>query len=373
MLVNLSKLYVALRVWRAPNIGVAMISNVRIATYRVRPWGTGAGVTVGALVAAALIGVANAPGARADTPEDVLDQAIQDLMQGTSVLDAAPTASLSAQQASLLADQEMLGTQLDPLLTQIGSAEAGLSAADQTFLADADQQFVVAAQGVLSADQGFVAADQAGNLSGSGFLPADLTVVEADLGLLYADFDVFGAGIAAAFDPDIGATSAASAPTTADTAGVLTQAAASTTSAGTADELLSQAGTDLAQANEVLDSVPTTSLDTNEVSALDAQEVLQTGPASQLLATFESAQDGLLAADQTSPLLVDADQALLTDYQGLLTADEGFLAAVQSGAPLSLASELPTIQADLGLIGGDLQVGFADLVAAFDPSLLTAF
>lgn len=175
-----------------------MISSFRTAS-GVRRWATGVSLA-GAAVAAAMIGSV----AHADTPDDVMDQAIQVLMQGTSVLDAAPTADLGAQQAEFLAHQATAAATFDPLLTQIASAEDGLSAADQTFLATADEQFVTAAQGILSADQAFVLADQAGQLSGSGFLPADLPVIEADVGLLSADFDVLGAVLLTAFDPDLG-------------------------------------------------------------------------------------------------------------------------------------------------------------------------
>lgn len=171
-----------------------MISNVRRRAI-------GVGLAGGAVVAAAMIGVS---AANADTPDDVLGQAIQDLTQGTSVLDAAPTADLGAFQAEFLAHQATAATTFDPLLTQLASLEDGLSADDQTLLATADEQFVTAAQGILSADQAFVVADQAGQLSGSGFLPADLPVLDADLGLFTADFDVLGAALVAAFDPDIG-------------------------------------------------------------------------------------------------------------------------------------------------------------------------
>ena len=63
-----------------------MISSFRTAS-GVRWWATGVGLA-GAALAAAMIGSV----AHAETPDDVMDQAIQDLMQGTSVLDAAPTA-----------------------------------------------------------------------------------------------------------------------------------------------------------------------------------------------------------------------------------------------------------------------------------------
>jgi hypothetical protein len=180
-----------------------MISNRRTAC-RVRRWATGVGLASGAVVAAAMIGSASGPVARADTPEEVLGQAGSDFTQGTSVLDTAPTADLGSQSADLLTAQESLPAQLDPILTQIGSVQEGLSAGDQTFLANADEQFVTAAQNLLLADHAFVAADQAGQLSGSGLLPADLPVIDADLGLLPADLDVLGANLLAIFDPDIG-------------------------------------------------------------------------------------------------------------------------------------------------------------------------
>jgi hypothetical protein len=72
-----------------------MISNRRTIR-RVRQWSTGVGLAGAAAAAAAMIGTG---AAHADAPDDVIDQAIQYLNQGDSVLDAAPTADLSAQQA----------------------------------------------------------------------------------------------------------------------------------------------------------------------------------------------------------------------------------------------------------------------------------
>jgi len=153
-----------------------------------------------AAAAAAMIGMGVA---HADTPDDVIDQTINDLNQGTAVLDAASVADLSARQADALAAQENFD-QLDPILTQIGTQEELLPAGDQTFLANADEQFVSAAQNVLSADQAFVAADQAGDLTGNSFNAADLTALDADLGLVSAGFNVLGDFLLVAFDPDIG-------------------------------------------------------------------------------------------------------------------------------------------------------------------------
>jgi hypothetical protein len=178
-------------------------------TRRARRWGVviGTVAAVAAMIAAAVVAAAMiAMGAAyADTPDDVIGQAVLDLNQGAAVLDAAPAADLSAEQANVLAEQATFSSRLDSVLDdELRVDQDGLSAGDQTFLANVDEQLVSASQNVLSADQAFVAADQAGDLSGSGFAPADLTLIEADLGFIPAAFDVTGASILAEFDPDIG-------------------------------------------------------------------------------------------------------------------------------------------------------------------------
>jgi hypothetical protein len=143
------------------------------------------------------------------TPGDVIGQAIADLNQGTAVLDAAPTADLSARQADTLADTENLNTELVSPLSQMATLQDGFSAADQTYLANADEQLVTAAANMLSADQAFVAADQAGELSGSSFNSTDLTLIDSALGLLSADLNVGGAEFFAIFTGGLDPSSAA--------------------------------------------------------------------------------------------------------------------------------------------------------------------
>jgi hypothetical protein len=164
----------------------------RRTTGQARLWAGGIGM---AAAAAAVIGMGTA---HADTPDDVIGQAITVINEGDALLDTAPTADLGTESAGLLSRQENLGG-LDSDLSQIASLQDQLSAGDQTLLANVDEQWVTAAQNVLSADQAFVAADQAGQLSGSGFNAADLTVIDADLGLLSADFNTLGASILALF------------------------------------------------------------------------------------------------------------------------------------------------------------------------------
>ena len=160
------------------------------------------GYDIGSAGAAA--DVATSASSATGTPDEVIGQAITDLNQGSAVLDAAPTADLSAQQADVLSEQVSVVAQEDPLITDIGASQEALSATDQTFLANADEQLVTAAQNLLSADQAFVAADQAGDLSGSGFAPVDLTAFLADGELLSATFNSLADTFLATAFPDIG-------------------------------------------------------------------------------------------------------------------------------------------------------------------------
>jgi len=163
------------------------------------------GAASGASSAAATTGEASAVA----TPGEVIGHAIADLNQGTAVLDAAPTADLSARQADVLADSANLNTELDSPLAQMATLQDGFTAADQTVLANADEQFVTAAANMLSADQAFVAADQAGDLSGNTFTSADLSLVDGALGLLSAEFNVTGAELSALFTGGLDLSSAA--------------------------------------------------------------------------------------------------------------------------------------------------------------------
>ena len=141
--------------------------------------------------------------AHADTPDDVIGQAMIELNHGAALLGAAPTIDLSAKQAEILLSQATLDTQLSSTLNLLESGQDGLSANDQTFLAGVDEQLVSAAQNILSADQAFVVADQAGDLSGSSLGSADLALLGADLSFLSAGFDVTGASLLAMLDPNI--------------------------------------------------------------------------------------------------------------------------------------------------------------------------
>jgi len=138
---------------------------------------------------------------------------------------------------------------------------------------------------------------------------------------------------------------------------------------------LGQAGADLTQATQVLDGAPEASLDAQQLGLLTGQEMLQAGPASALLTDQESLLSGLPAADQAD--LTGVDDQLAQVYQGVLDADQAFVAADQagdlSGAGL-LPADLGVIDADLSILPADFNVAFTDVAVefanAFDISAL---
>lgn len=180
-----------------------MSSNARTAC-QPRRWGVGVGLA-SATVAAAMIGLASTPSARADTPEDVLDQALQDLAQASLVLEEAPQASLDAQQIAALTPEENLIATTQAFTSALEADQADLPAADQAGLADVDQGLLQADQGLLDAAQGFLAADQAGDLTSfASALPTNLATLDADFGWLGAAVNVGGAELGAEFFNAIG-------------------------------------------------------------------------------------------------------------------------------------------------------------------------
>jgi hypothetical protein len=169
-------------------------------TRQARPWRIALGMGVGAIGAAAMLGLSEAADAHADSGSDVLGQAGMDLTQATSVLDGAPQASLDAEELSFLTGQESLQTdELSTLLAGQESLQSGLPAADQADLSAADTQLTDAFQGILTADQTFATADQAGDLSGLTGLSDQFGVIDADFGVLGADFNTVFADVGAEF------------------------------------------------------------------------------------------------------------------------------------------------------------------------------
>lgn len=126
------------------------------------------------------------------------------------------------------------------------------------------------------------------------------------------------------------------------------------------DDVLGQAGADLTQATQVLDGAPEASLDAQQAAFLAGQEMIQTGSASSILADQESIQSTLPAADQAD--LTNVDDQLVQAYQGVLDADQAFVAADEAG---DLSSGQGLLPADLGVIDADFAVLPADFNAIF--------
>src|SRR5271163_1523065 len=140
-------------------------------------------------------------------------------------------------------------------------------------------------------------------------------------------------------------------------------------------DVLGQAGMDLTQATQVLDGAPEASLDAQQLALLTGQEMLQTGPASSLLTDQESILSGLPTADQAD--LTGVDDQLAQAYQGVLDADQAFVAADQAGDLTGtglLPADLGVIDADLSILPADFNVAFTDVAVefanAFDISAL---
>jgi hypothetical protein len=135
--------------------------------------------------------------------------------------------------------------------------------------------------------------------------------------------------------------------------------------ADTGSDVLGQAGTDLTDATQVLDGAPTTSLDAEEAALLSAQESFQTGAASSLLASQESLQAELPAADAQGFSGVDTQ---LTDaYQAILSADQTFAAADQAGdlgGLTGLTDQLGVIDADFAAVPVAFDLDATDIGAA---------
>jgi hypothetical protein len=131
-------------------------------------------------------------------------------------------------------------------------------------------------------------------------------------------------------------------------------------------DVLGQAGMDLTQATQVLDGAPEASLDAEQFAVLTGQEMLQTGAESSLIPTQESILSGLPAADQAD--LTGVDDQLAQAYQGVLDADQAFVAADQAGELSGmglLPADLGVFDADLSMIPADFNVAFTDVAVEF--------
>ncbi len=218
----------------------------RYLAQRVRRWGI-AGMAGGAAVAAAMLGVAGAPGARADTIDELLVQSEGDMTQAADLFSAVDTSSLSDQQASGI-EGIVSGLQNQgDLISQIQSEQDGLSEAVQTSsqVLDADQQLATASGDLVSSSNTFVNALDAGDfpLFHASSLAGDVTGFEAAFGLVDTElFQVVPAEVDALFAPLAAGFDAGLTGSSSDTAGTSATEVATSAAAG-AD---ASAGADLA-------------------------------------------------------------------------------------------------------------------------------
>ncbi len=314
-----------------------MSSNRRTASH-VRRWGTGVGVAGGAVVAAAMIGAA--PTARADTSTvgDVLSQATADLSQY---------------------DFSQLFNPDNPSLT--GAFEVidqGFFTAGQTFTQGFDADIVPAADQtnplLLDAANELLNADQALLNSGATtpveLAANDMLVQDAANNMSNVIFaELFAAGAANA---EPGAAS------TADTASVLDMATASVTTTGTSPaDLLSEASTDLTDANQVLGQMDVSGVpDQPALGVFVDTAITQQNVALQQLGTLASAESTISSYDNgalsslVAPLFTDIDQQWYQTSEAVLTADQALEAAVTSGSGLD-AAQFGALIPDLQLLG----------------------
>lgn len=296
-----------------------------------------------ALAAAAAVGMGTA---HADTTDEIIAQAVSEANQGSAVLDAAPTADLSARQADFLLSQQSFD-QNSYFLEQIGTQQDLVSAGDQPFLAGADEHLVTAAQALLASDQAFVTADQAGELSSSSFNSVDLGVIEANFGLEGAELNALGDSFLAIFDPDISTGAATSAAAAADPATVLNEAT-----------------TNYADANQFLGEIPSGEFASVSGAVfqqdIDMQDIASLGLSENAI----SAYDNGVLADFLNPVFGSVNQGWDQASEAALNADQALETAVAGGSSTDISAALlgliePTYQA----LGPDLDSGLIDLGA----------
>jgi hypothetical protein len=157
----------------------------------VRRWAVGVGMASGAAVAAAMIGAAWTPAARADAIDDLLIQSEGDINDAATLYSGIDAALLPAQQAANIGGEvSALQGQAD-LISQIQSQQDALPEALQTSsqLVGADNQLASASGDLLSAVNTYVNAADAGDyVTGQGAtLSGEVTGYFDRLDLVYAE------------------------------------------------------------------------------------------------------------------------------------------------------------------------------------------
>lgn len=162
-----------------------MTSNHRFSC-RVRRWSTRAGL---AAAAAAMIGAAGAPAARADAIDDLLVQSAGDINDAATIYSGIDASLLPAQLAGNIGGEvSALQSQAD-LVSQIQGQQDSLPEALQSGsqLVAADNQLATASGDVLSAVNAYVNAADAGDFATGASFSGDVTGYFDRLDVVYAE------------------------------------------------------------------------------------------------------------------------------------------------------------------------------------------
>jgi hypothetical protein len=307
---------------------------------QARLWTGGIGV---AAAAAAMIGAAGVPAARADVIDDLLIQAEGDINDAATLYSGIDASLLPAQQAATIGAEVSDLQNEAGLVSQIQSQQDALPEAVQSSsqLVGADNQLTTASGDLLSAVNAYVNAADAGDyVTGQGAtLSGEVTGYFDRLDLVYAEVFQFLPGVLNAefttlFDgfPNIEPiTVPTDVATSADSASAVPAADGSL---ATDIGLLNSAQTDVTDAFNVLGQVPGATIPGPPADLAD------------VIGKFDAIQTPLLSSDNS--FVSGLGEALFNGPdQQLVQGSDAFLSAIEAYAadPTSSAAELGALSA----------------------------
>jgi hypothetical protein len=162
------------------------MSSIRRTSCRVRQWSASAGL---AAAAAAMIGVAGAPAARADAIDDLLVQSAGDINDAATIYSGIDPSLLPAQLAGNIGGEVSALQNEADLVSQIQAQQDSLPEALQSGsqLVGADNQLATASGDLLSAVNTYVNAADAGDYATGATLSGEVTGYFDRLDVVYAE------------------------------------------------------------------------------------------------------------------------------------------------------------------------------------------
>jgi hypothetical protein len=338
-------------------------------TGQARLWTGGIGM---AAAAAAMIGAAGAPAARADVIDDLLIQAEGDINDAATLYSGIDASLLPAQQAATIGAEVSDLQNEAGLVSLIQSQQDALPEAVQSSsqLVGADNQLTTASGDLLSAMNAYVNAADAGDYATGATFSGELTGYFDRLDLVYAEVFQFLPGVLNAefttlFDgfPNV---EPITVPTDVATSADSTSAVpAADGSLATDIGLLNSAQTDVTDAFNVLGQVPGATIPGPPADLAD------------IIGKFDAIQTPLLSSD--SSFVSGLGEALFNGPdQQLAQSSDAFLSAIEAYAadPTSSAAELgalsTTFQWDGSLLFDSLPAnvigGLLDKVLDLSPA-----